>query len=274
MQETIGYKASKEMEELLYKDSGIYKYKQVNKAEIVTLKSAYEEIGIYWDQDVKFRPGFSVDADTAKLPVFFSKINGITENRFNYWKSIKDLMTKKSILVKKYNIIKLGFFKKLKYRFIACFDKNKLNLERLVRLKDYKYCTLPKPMQDHLLKCIYDIIQNKIFKGTFEYGVEKTIVAVFLSLPSNIMKLIHNFDFTGKNPKLIYISAENVVIPIEDAIILVLLHYIGLDVIIFTPNGTNCMGQYLNEDIINEYQIGNNVENVHVPNFIFVNSFL
>ncbi len=266
MKETIGYKASKELEEMLYKDSGIYKYKQIEKAAAITLKSAHQEIEILWNQDVKYRPGFAIDGGYAKIPVFFSKVNGILDNRFNYWKHIKCLITKNSILVKKFHIIKLSFFRRLRFKFINVFNNDNLDVGKLTKSKLYKYGTLQKSIQNHLIEKVKFIIDNRIFRGTFVNGTENKIISVFLNLPANILHLIHNFDFAGKNPKIIYINVTNEMMPIEDAITLVLLHYIGFDVIIFTPSGVNCIDQYLNVDLINEYQIGNYEENVKIPN--------
>ena len=71
MQETVGYKAKKEMDEILYKDSGIYRNRQIRKATTITLKHAYQEIEVLWDEEVKYRPGFLVDGEYAKIPVLF-----------------------------------------------------------------------------------------------------------------------------------------------------------------------------------------------------------
>ncbi|MBP3201130.1 MAG: hypothetical protein J6M39_05745 [Lachnospiraceae bacterium] len=273
MKETIGYKASKEMEEMLYKDSGIYKYKQIKKAASITLKSAHQEIELLWNQDVKYRPGFAIDGEYAKIPVFFSKVNGILDNKFKYWKYVKSLITKNSVLIRNFNIIKLNFFRRLRFKFINCFNNGNLDVEKLMKCKLYKYGTLQKSIQLHLIEKVKFIIDNRIFRGTFVSGTENKIITVFLNLPTNILRLIHNFDFTGKNPKIIYINVKSEMMPIEDAIIIVLLHYIGFDIVLFTPSGVNCIDQYLNVELINEYQIGEYAENVKIPNLYLCKIF-
>ena len=274
MKETIGYKASKEMEEMLYKDSGIYKYKQIKKAASITLKSAHQEIELLWNQDVKYRPGFAIDGEYAKIPVIFSKINGIRNNIFDYWKGVRKLITKNTIIVKKPHILKLNFLKTFLYKSINCFNKDKLDISKLKKSWAYKkYYVLQNSIQEHLLEKIKFIIDNKVFKGTFISGMEKNIISTFLNLPNDVLRLIHKFDFTAKNPKLIYLNVENKIMPIEDAIIIILLHYVGFDILIFAPSGINCIDCLLNCELINEYDVGNYVYDTKIPK-LYLNKIL
>ncbi len=63
------------------------------------------------------------------------------------------------------------------------------------------------------------LIESKLIKGTFENGTEYTIVATILNMPKDIVRLIQKFDFTKKNPKLIYVNTGEKMISLEDTIL-------------------------------------------------------
>ena len=71
---TAAYQAERDLDTLMYQDTGIYRNQQYLKANTVSLQTMYEEISILWDQELKYRPNFSVIDDTVNMPVIFSKI--------------------------------------------------------------------------------------------------------------------------------------------------------------------------------------------------------
>ena len=98
---TAAYHAERELDTLLYQDSGVYREGQYKKASVINLRTMYEEISLLWDEEVKFRPNFSTENDTVNLPVIFAKISGVKDaNVGNYWKSLAALITSDSIVIK------------------------------------------------------------------------------------------------------------------------------------------------------------------------------
>lgn len=76
--------------------------KQHQKAEAVTLQTMYEEIGLLWDQELKYRPGFAAEGDMVTVPVLLEKICGIKDGPIlPYWLEIKKLVTPETTLVTK-----------------------------------------------------------------------------------------------------------------------------------------------------------------------------
>ena len=53
---TAAYHAERELDTLLYQDSGVYREGQYKKASVINLRTMYEEISLLWDEEVKFRP--------------------------------------------------------------------------------------------------------------------------------------------------------------------------------------------------------------------------
>ena len=66
-------------------------------------------------------------------------------------------------------------------------------------------------------------------------GTEYTIVATVLNLNKEIVRLLQKFDFTKKNPKVIYINPTEKPISLEDSIVTAFLNLVGFDVVFFVP---------------------------------------
>lgn len=74
MNESIGYKAKKELEKIIYNDSGIYRFKQYKKAESTQVLMSYDEIKILWDQEIKYRPGFRLKMKELICRLYLQKL--------------------------------------------------------------------------------------------------------------------------------------------------------------------------------------------------------
>ena len=61
-------------------------------------------------------------------------------------------------------------------------------------------------MQEFMLDKLQSLIEQKLIKGIGENGTEYTVIAQVLNLPKDIVRMIQKFDFTKKNPKIVYIN--------------------------------------------------------------------
>ena len=78
--------------------------------------------------------------------------------------------------------------------------------------------------------------------------------------------MIQKFDFTKKNPKLIYINTSEKVISIEDSMMIAFLNLIGFDILFFVPTGYQNVEKYFTKDIMEEHQIGEYKYDLQIPN--------
>ena len=95
-------------------------------------------------------------------------------------------------------------------------------------------------------------------KGIGENGTEYTVIAQILDLPKEILRLIQKFDFTKKNPKLIYINTGETMISLQDSILVTFLNLAGFDILFFVEN-------YFAEKLMEEHQIGEYKYDMQVP---------
>lgn len=265
---TAAYHAERELDTIMYQDSGMYRNQQYNKANIVNLQTMYEEIAILWDQEVKYRPNFSITDNVVNIPVIFSKISGVKDGQIpEYWLGIKSMMTQDTITIGNGTFINPNEPNPVKSCATEFIKNGKLQKAKIKSHHCYLYGFLREEIQEHILDKLQLLIDNRIITGTLENGTEYTIIATILNLNKDIIRIIQRFDFTKKNPKIIYINTTENIISLEDSIILAFLNLVGFDVVFFVPTGYRCVEKYFSRDVIEEHQVGDYVYDLRIPDF-------
>ena len=270
---TAAYHAERELDGLMYQDTGIYRNYQYDKAVSVTLQTMYEEIQILWKEELKFRPNFSTENGVVTLPVIFAKVSGVKDGMVpKYWSAVKGLMTEDSFLVKNVPYIDPAAVNPMKAHAVEFLKNGRIQRRRIKEHPSYPYSFLREEIQEHIFDKLQLLIESKLIKGTFENGTEYTIVATILNMPKDIVRLIQKFDFTKKNPKLIYVNTGEKMISLEDTILTAFLNLAGFDVIFFVPTGYQNVERFFNKRLMEEHQIGEYVYDLQVPNMALVSS--
>lgn len=264
---TAAYHAEKDLDSIMYNDNVVFRDQQFAKANIISLQTMDREIKILWDKELKFRPNFSTVDGVVNIPVIFSKLSGVKDKKLpEYWVSIKQLMTPETILIDKAPYITQATPNTIKMYANEFYKNGKLQRNRIKNHQCYQYGFLREEMQEHILDKLEALIEQRLIKGTFENGTEYTIISVALNMPKDVVRLIQKFDFTKKNPKLIYVNTSETLISLEDSIYVTFLNMIGFDVVFFVPTGYN-IEKYFNKRLIEEHQIGDYVYDLQVPDW-------
>ncbi len=249
-------------------DCGVYRPYQFSRASSVPLYTSYDEISYLWELETKERPNFEVVNGTVKLPVLFAKISGVEQpSEDAYWLSVKPYITLETVVIKS-----LPHLTENKLTSIATFAKDfckngKVSKERIKSHHLYPYSILRIDMQEHMLDKLQELIDKKIIKGTGHGCTDYMIIASALSLGKEIQRLLMQFDFTRKNPKVLVLNTAEVTGSLQDAIQLAYLSLIGFDILIFVPTGVACFENWYNFPIVNEYIKGDYQYSYSVPNF-------
>lgn len=265
---TVAYNAERELDNILYNDTGMYRLKQFSNCETITLKTTFEEISILWKEEAKFRPHFKADSNTVIVPNIFAKICGVKDNDVNnYFRLIQQMITENTILIKKLPYIDKNVqnvFYSQSYKFI---DKGRLNIKEIKNCKDYKYNFLRENVQDFILNKIQEMINLELILSE-DLSLNQKIVATILNLDNNILRIIQQYDFTKEIPKIILIDVDENSATLQDCILLVFFNLIGFDIAIYTPTGYQNIEKYIRNDLIEDYQIGNYMYNLIIPKYI------
>lgn len=265
---TAAYHAERELDDIMYQGSGMYRNHQYAKAVSVTLQTMYEEIALLWDQELKYRPNFSTTDSVVNVPVIFAKVSGVKDGQVQqYWSGIKSLITKDTIVVKDVPFIESSAANPIKPYVTDFFKNGRLQKDKIKSHNNYPYGFLREEIQDHILEKLRILIEQKSIRGTFENGTEYTIIATVLNMDRDIVRMIQKFDFTKKNPKLIYINTTEKMISLEDTILTAFLNLLGFDIVFFVPTGYQNIEKHFNRKVMEEHQIGEYVYDLNVPNF-------
>lgn len=265
---TAAYHAERELDNLMYRDSGMYRDRQYSRAAVITLQTMYEEIEILWNEELKYRPNFTIVNDTVNMPVIFAKVSGVKNGDINhYWSGIKKLMTSDTYFISNVPFINAGGANPIKASAAEFFRNGRIQKERIKSHRAYQYGFLKSEIQDYILDKLQILIDQRLIQGTFQNGMEYNIIAVVLNMKKEIVRMIQNFDFTKKNPKLIYLYTSEASVTVEDAILTAFLNLIGFDVVFFVPTGYQCVEKYFNKDILIEHQCGEYMYDLRIPDF-------
>ena len=263
---TMAYNAERDLDTMMYSDTGMYRDMQFSKANIIKLSTTYEEINIYWKQEARFRPNFSTVDDIVNIPVMFAKISGVANSDTNtYFQNIKDLMTDTTLIYKNENIYDRNCT--VAAGVPSFFKNGRLDRDGIKHSQIYKYDYLRAETQEYILDKLSELLRRKTIAGTGQNGTEYKIITIVLDLPKEILRFIQSFDFTKCPPKLIIVNTTETVISLEDSIIVAFLNLIGFDIVFFIPTGYDNVNKYFNNQIMEEHIIGNYLYDIAIPDF-------
>jgi len=268
---TVAYHAERDLDTLLYEDTGMYRNQQYSKANAITLKTMYEEINLLWREPLSYRPNFSTVGDTVNMPVIFSKVSGVKQGDVKqYWRDIKTLLTEDTFFITEAPYLQSTDPNPIKAYVVGFYKNGRLNRTKIKEHPSYPYGFLREEIQDYILDKLELLIEQRFIKGTFENGTEYTIIATVLNLPKDIVRMLQKFDFTKENPKLVYVNTKEEMISLEDTILVTFLNLIGFDVVFFVPTGYQTVERYFNGKSIEEHQIGEYMYDLRVPNMAMI----
>ncbi len=265
---TAAYHAERELDDIMYQDSGMYRDRQYGKANALSLQTMYEEIAILWDQEVKYRPNFSTVDNVVNVPVICAKVSGVKDGNVSaYWSEVKKLVTDQTLVVRSVPYINSTDPNPIKAHAAEFFKNGRLQRAKIKAHPSYPYSFLREEIQEHILDKLQLLIEQRVIKGTFENGMEYTVIATILNMKTEVVRKIQGFDFTKKNPKFIYINTTEHMISLEDSILAAFLSLAGFDVLFFVPTGYQSIEKYFNQRIMEEHQIGDYLYDLRVPDF-------
>ena len=256
--DTLASQARDELDSTLYDGSaGLFRDGQFSRAEALTLRTTYDELFILWNQALKYRSGFATTDGMVTMPVLYAKVSGVPEGRPEaYWQRIRKLLDGGDCLARKLPMAADDGQNPYRSLAVKAISNRKLNRAALRRDPGYPFALLREELQGHMLDKLEQMLERRLVRGTFENGMEYTVVATVLNLDREVIQLLHSFDFTGKNPKLICVSTGEGGATPEDAIRVAYLNLVGFDVALFVPTGYQTVERYLREDWPVEHRVG------------------
>ena len=266
---TLASHAQEELTGMLFEDSGLYRDRQFSRANAVVLQSTQDEVDIYWDQELRFRPNFAAEGGEVTLPVLWARMSGVPDGEpLRYWQHIKSLtMAPDTLLFQQMPMIPASQARQHTALATKYLRDGRIRADGLISDKQYPYGPLRREVQAHMLLKVQEMLDQRLILGTFENGTEYTVLSTALSLPAAVSRMIQSFDFTKKNPKIVCIHTAEREGTLEDAIFLTFLSLVGFDVVLFVPTGYQTIERFLRERLPVDHQLGAYRFDLHVPDF-------
>lgn len=262
---TVAYSAERDLDTMLYGgDTGIYRNFQFPNSQSLTLKTTYEEIGILWKEEARFRTGFSTSGNLVSVPNIFAKISGVSGGDVGkYWDEVRSRLTPDTILkIKKHGAQQSGSTDLSAYR--GFYRNGEIDAEKLKASTLNKYSFMPDRLQDML---IYKL-QETVSSGFLKLEGDELMCSVIhfgLGMSKEFLQLVQRFDFTRQIPKLIYIDTVEDTFTLEECVQTVLCSLIGFDVLIYTPTGYKNIETFVKNDAFEEHIMDQFLYDMEVP---------
>ncbi len=254
---TVASHAEEELNGMLYNGAGLYRPRQFAKADTVILQSTADEIRLLWEQELRFRTGFSSENGHVTLPVFFAKLSGVPDRLESYWQEIKSLSSaEQTFFIRSLPCLAPGEGASMMALAKKALRGGKLDRSALRGDRAYPYAFLREEVQEHLLDKLQLLLERRLIRGIGVNGAEYKATAVALSLRKEILRALQGFDFTKKNPKMLVYAPGDAAPSPEDAILLTLMNLCGFDVVLFVPTGYQTVERYLDGISPVEHQLG------------------
>lgn len=262
---TVAYNAERELDTLLYNgDAGIFRDFQFPNSQAVTLKTTFEEIGILWKHEAKFRTGFAVSGNLVSVPNIFAKISGVRRgDEGDYWDEVRSRLTPDTILrIKKNDPAPDGELDLSAYR--SFYRNGEIDLEKLKASPLNRYSYLPDRTQDLILYKLQETVNSGFIKLAGD-DLMCSVIHYGLTFDKELLKILQRFDFTKELPKLIYIDVVEATFTLEECIHAVLCNLLGFDILVYTPTGYKNIETYVDSRAFEEHTMDEFLYNMEVP---------
>lgn len=262
---TQAVEAEKKVNNLLYNGDtlGMYKPGYLTKCRVILFKTTYDEIALWWNNDMYLRPGFSSNQNKCTLPCMFKVIKGVKGTIEEYIRNIYELSKFNTLFFKTELNLRWYIFNsdmdidKIK---VSAYlnDDNTLNREALKDSKYYKYGFLSEDKQNLILNAIDSILTDGAIKHKEENKkFNKQVLTLLLSLHKDLLRIISSFEYYSLNSNIILMLNNEDIPDIQTVIWLRFLWLIGFDVLVLVPTSYIGIESHITEEFMyDEHVIG------------------
>lgn len=250
---TTAYNAEQSLDHILYNDNTMFRNYQFRHSRNQTLKTTYEELGLMWHQEAKYRTGFDSKENYVIVPNLFAKISGINKGDIQaYYKEIQFKLSPLSVYYRQ-----VPFFKPAMTNdyYTTFYSGTTINIEALKHSKYNKY----DYMNDDIQYLIFNKMQEVVDSGFLnvpQSDLLPLVIKTGLNIPNNLLQILQSFDFTKDIPKIVIISNGKQTFAVFECILLLLFNMIGFDIIVYTPTGYKNLESYLKPEAFQTFTLG------------------
>lgn len=264
--QTVAFSAERELDSMLYQDTGIYRDRQFTKAIPVTLANTYDEIQILWDEDAKFRPNFQIYENKVAVPVLFAKVSGVPNSDVNrYWDNVAKLYQDDIYIIRDFPYLNHGY-NTWKQKSNQLMVNNRIQYQRIKEHPENPFRLIKESVQDYMLEKLQELVDSKVIEDDGKNELNRLILETVMGMDKTLIRMMQQFDFTKRIPKVLALQTKESAPCLEDAILMAYLNLLGFDIVIYVPTGYNSVETYYTKHVLEEYQVGDYLYDLKIPN--------
>ena len=270
---TSAYKAEKQVDMILHnEETGLYRPYQLNSKEISTviLRTTLEEAFILWKEEAKYRTGFVNEGDCVENPILFLKIDGVYNDIDSYYDLfLKMKSTNNTEVVCGTNIYSNIYNNQEYYGANYFFDSSgNIIVDKLKESRYYKYKYLDKDVQNAIIEKMGELIESKYLLFNQDKDFRIRVLLTILNLDEKFIKMLQSYNIGGEVPKIIFFNNNKEQYTKEDAIIIMFMVLMGVDIVILNPTGYLNIENMIDENIIPKFKLETVNYNLEIPDRI------
>ncbi|WP_431029014.1 YceG family protein [Lysinibacillus sp. LZ02] len=258
--QTVTARTYENIKQNFYESSKInypWKYME-HETRAILLNTTYDEMFILSEAKLEHREGFDADEQYVYLPVLFGKIDGVSADMREYANQLKRLKANSLSYVEHTFPLIEPQRANMQFYVQDASINGELDAEKMIQMVNWPYKDLPIPNQRNIAKTLIRLIDMQIIQRLShetEVDYKGFIMGQLFKIPTEILKLYRQFDYSYENPKYILFIEEDTKMQRSDALFLVFLAFLGFDVFIFSPGGGNNIELFLSEPIVMTHRL-------------------
>lgn len=224
----------KTLDQVLYGDENFSRSNQYSDVESIILNVTKEDVTGLWSEEIKMRTGYGIENGKVIVPTLYAQITGLGNfSKRSYIDFVSDLTQNSMCFVTEaleISPIKLKGDSSLKTMSDKHF--NKKFAEKVLSMTPLSILSQEK--QNLLVEKANEMIKKYKFNSIWDV---LTFAGILFAIPEALAQLIHVWDLTKVNPKIVMVLTGTRKLESKEEVMLQYLHAIGFDVLLFVPTG-------------------------------------
>lgn len=224
----------KTLDQVLYGDENFSRPNQYSDVESIILNVTKEDVTGLWNEEIKMRTGYGIENGKVIVPTLYAQITGLGNfSKRSYIDFVSDLTQNSMCFVTEaleISPIKLKGDSSLKTMSDKHF--NKKFAEKVLSMTPLSILSQEK--QNLLVEKANEMIKKYKFNSIWDV---LTFAGILFAIPEALAQLIHVWDLTKVNPKIVMVLTGTRKLESKEEVMLQYLHAIGFDVLLFVPTG-------------------------------------
>lgn len=224
----------KTLDQVLYGDENFSRPNQYSDVESIILNVTKEDVTGLWSEEIKMRTGYGIENGKVIVPTLYAQITGLGNfSKRSYIDFVSDLTQNSMCFVTEaleISPIKLKGDSSLKTMSDKHF--NKKFAEKVLSMTPLSILSQEK--QNLLIEKANEMIKKYKFNSIWDV---LTFAGILFAIPEALAQLIHVWDLTKVNPKIVMVLIGTRKLESKEEVMLQYLHAIGFDVLLFVPTG-------------------------------------